>query len=184
MSSTRQTSPTARQRGGDDFKNRKFKVQKKGNDNRRPSSGVAVIRYGPKAVGAAQLLKAYFLNEAEAEYDPKRTDDVVDVVIGDSFQQLATTTEVNQSLVELGQPGAAAGHLRGAEGQGRRLLTRGGASRAARGVQLDQQVVQRSEERRRGRDDHVRPRRRPPAARSPAGPPPWRPGRRPRGPRR
>ena len=63
-----------------------------------------MLRYGPKSVGSAHLLKAYFLNEAEAEYNPARTDDIVDVVIGDSFKQLATTTEVNQALVELASP--------------------------------------------------------------------------------
>ena len=86
-----------------DFANRKFQVGKKGND-RKAVEGVAVLRYGPKAVGSAHLLKAYFLNEAEAEYNPARTDDIVDVVIGDSFKQLATTTEVNQALVELARP--------------------------------------------------------------------------------
>ena len=74
-----------------------------------------MLRFGPKSVGSAHLLKAYFLNEAEPEYNPARTDDIVDVVIGDSFKQLATTTEVNQALVELGQPGAAPGVVRGAE---------------------------------------------------------------------
>jgi LytR cell envelope-related transcriptional attenuator len=86
-----------------DFKNRKFKVEKTGND-KRAVEDVAVLRYGPKAVGSAHLLKAYFLGEADTEYDPARADDLVDVVIGDSFKQLATTTEVNQSLVELKSP--------------------------------------------------------------------------------
>ena len=62
------------------------------------------MRYGPEAVGSAWLLRAYFLNQADAQYDAKRKGVVVDVVIGSSFQQLATTTEVNQSLVELGEP--------------------------------------------------------------------------------
>ncbi len=51
------------------------------------------------------MIRAYFLDEAKTEYDPARTDDVVDVVIGDEFKQLATTTEVNQSLVELASLG-------------------------------------------------------------------------------
>jgi hypothetical protein len=29
---------------------------------------------------------------------------VIDIVIGSEFRQLATTTEVNQSLVEVGEP--------------------------------------------------------------------------------
>lgn len=87
----------------EDFKNRKFITQKPG-PNPKVVNEVAVLRYGPKAVGGAHLLRAYFLNEAIISYDAKRTDDVVDVVIGADFKQLATTTEVNQALVELGQP--------------------------------------------------------------------------------
>lgn len=85
----------------DDFRNRKFRVLKTGN----AKSGVdevAQLRYGPKAVGSAHLLRAYFLDQATPQYDAKRKDDVVDVVIGNGFKQLATSTEVNQSLVELG----------------------------------------------------------------------------------
>lgn len=88
---------------GTDFKNRKFQVLKMGNDPMKKGvDGVAVLRYGPKAVGSAHLLRAYFLDQAEPEYDRAREDDVVDVVIGNDFKQLATTTEVNQALVELG----------------------------------------------------------------------------------
>nr|MDT0657002.1 LytR C-terminal domain-containing protein [Micromonospora sp. DSM 115978] len=86
-----------------DFENRKFQVVEKGNDPKRVD-GVAVLRYGPQAVGSWHLLRAYFLDEATPEYDPNRTDDVVDVVIGNGFQQLATITEVHQALVELGKP--------------------------------------------------------------------------------
>ncbi|WP_173083641.1 LytR C-terminal domain-containing protein [Phytohabitans rumicis] len=89
----------------DDFANRKFQVKKKGNDPKKKGvADVAVLRYGPKAVGSAHVIQAYFLAKAENEYDPNRTDDIVDVVIGDAFQQLATPTEKNQSLVDLGSP--------------------------------------------------------------------------------
>lgn len=92
----------------DDFRNRKFQVLKSGNE--KPVDDVAVLRYGPKGVGSGHLLRAYFLNEAKLQFDPKREDDVVDVVIGGGFQQLATTTEVNQSLGEIGgQPELPAG---------------------------------------------------------------------------
>jgi len=84
-----------------DFQNRKFQVQKTGNA-KKGLDEVAVLRYGPKAVGSMHLLRAYFLDQATPEYDAKRQDDVVDIVIGNDFKQLATTTEVNQSLVELG----------------------------------------------------------------------------------
>jgi hypothetical protein len=87
----------------DDFANRKFKVVKKGND-KKGLDKVAALRFGPKAYGSAHLLRAYFLDEAQVQYDPARQDDVVDVVIGDDFKQLATTTEVNQSLVEIKAP--------------------------------------------------------------------------------
>lgn len=87
----------------DDFRNRNFKTLKPA-ENKKRFKGVAQLRYGPDAVGAAQLVKAYFLAQAEPLYDPKRKGAVVDVVIGSQYQQLATTTEVNQSLVELGEP--------------------------------------------------------------------------------
>jgi hypothetical protein len=86
-----------------DFKNRRFTMQKPG-ENKKKVDSVAVMRYGPDAVGAAWLLRAYFLNQADPQYDPKRKGAVVDIVIGERFQQLATSTEVNQSLVELGEP--------------------------------------------------------------------------------
>jgi len=86
-----------------EFKNRRFKTQKPA-ENKKKVDGVAVMRYGPEAVGSAWLLRAYFLNQADVQYDAKRKGAVVDVVVGKSFQQLATTTEVNQSLVELGEP--------------------------------------------------------------------------------
>ena len=86
-----------------EFKNRRFKTQKTG-ENKKKVDGVAVMRYGPEAVGSAWLLRAYFLNQADVQYDAKRKGAVVDVVVGSGFQQLATTTEVNQSLVELGEP--------------------------------------------------------------------------------
>lgn len=91
----------------EDFAGREFQVKKKGNDPKKKAvEGVALLRYGPKAVGSSQVLQAFFLGKAETEggYDPKREDDVVDVVLGDQFQQLATPTEVNQSLVDLGSP--------------------------------------------------------------------------------
>ncbi|WP_186832249.1 LytR C-terminal domain-containing protein [Micromonospora endolithica] len=92
----------------DDFRNRKFQVKKTG-DQKNKIDDVALLRYGPKGVGSAHLLRAYFLDDAKYEYDPKRKDDTVDVVLGGSFQQLATTTEVNQSLGDLGSPIAPPG---------------------------------------------------------------------------
>ncbi|MCW3842697.1 LytR C-terminal domain-containing protein [Micromonospora yasonensis] len=92
----------------DDFRNRKFQVKKEGNAPKAVDD-VAVLRFGPKGVGSAHLLRAYFLNNAKLEPDLKRKDDTVDVILGNSFQQLATTTEVNQSLGDLGSPVAPTG---------------------------------------------------------------------------
>jgi hypothetical protein len=89
---------------GSDFANRKFQVLKKTN-SKTAVPKVALLRFGPKAVSSAHVIRAYFLDEAKPEYDPARTDDVVDVLIGDDFKQLATSTEVNQSLVELAAAG-------------------------------------------------------------------------------
>ena len=90
---------------GNEFHDRTFQVLKTGNDPlHKRVDDVAVLRYGPKAIGAAQLLRAYFLDDAGREFDLNRTDDVVDVVIGNGFQQLATQTETRQSLAELGRP--------------------------------------------------------------------------------
>ena len=86
-----------------EFKNRRFTVQKPGESKTR-YKGVAEIRYGPDAVGRAQLLRAYFLDQSKLEYNAKRKGIVIDIVIGNGFRQLATTTEVNQSLVEVGEP--------------------------------------------------------------------------------
>jgi hypothetical protein len=86
-----------------EFKNRRFTVQKPGESKTR-YKGVAEIRYGPDAVGRAQLLRAYFLDQSKLEYNAKRKGITIDIVIGSGFRQLATTTEVNQSLVEVGEP--------------------------------------------------------------------------------
>jgi hypothetical protein len=91
-------------RVAEDFRNRKFQVDRKVTDARAEVNGIAELRYGPAAVGSAYLLRAYFLDEAETKYDPKRKGALVDVIIGTQFQQLGTTTEVNQAIGALGNP--------------------------------------------------------------------------------
>jgi hypothetical protein len=86
-----------------EFKNRRFTTQKPA-ENKTKYGGVADIKYGPDAVGRAQLLRAYFLDRSKLEYSAKRKGASIDIVIGSQFRQLATTTEVNQSLVEVGEP--------------------------------------------------------------------------------
>jgi hypothetical protein len=70
---------------------------------------VAIIRYGPRTVGAAWVMRSYFLDQAQTEFSLNRDDDVVDVVIGTRFQSLATRTEVNQSIAVLGRAEAPPG---------------------------------------------------------------------------
>lgn len=86
-----------------EFENRRFQVEKP-SESKTKYDGVAILRYGPKTVGNMQLLRAYFLDRAEYKYSADRDNDIVDIVVGEQFQQLATTTEVNQSLVEIGEP--------------------------------------------------------------------------------
>jgi hypothetical protein len=92
----------------DNFANREFEVLERA-DYDSEIEGIAELRYGPQAVGAAQLVRAYFLNEATLVFDLDREDDVVDVVLGVQFRQLATPTEVKQAIAAAGNPAAPAG---------------------------------------------------------------------------
>ena len=92
-----------------DLKYRKFDVIETGNAPAAVPNEVAILRYGPKAIANAHVLKAYFLNEAEKDFDIKREDDIVDVVIGGNYKELATHTEFNQAIGALGRPTAPAG---------------------------------------------------------------------------
>jgi hypothetical protein len=87
----------------DNFTNREFEVVDRG-DNDSEFEGIAELHYGPQAVGAAQLVRAYFLNEATTVFDIDREDDVVEVVLGTEFRQLATPTEVHQAIAHAGNP--------------------------------------------------------------------------------
>ncbi|MEU4558101.1 hypothetical protein AB0F72_06920 [Actinoplanes sp. NPDC023936] len=66
-----------------------------------PSGTVAVIRYGPRAVGEAAFLDAMLLGQAEVIFVPSRADARLDLVVGPAYQQLATPTELNRALVEI-----------------------------------------------------------------------------------
>jgi hypothetical protein len=70
---------------------------------------VAVLRFGPRAVGDAWLVRSNFPDPVRLEFDPQRADDVVDVVVGQGFQFLRTTTEVNQAIAAAGRPTVPAG---------------------------------------------------------------------------
>jgi hypothetical protein len=90
-------------RVSEEFKNRGFRVQPSKNSKTKVTQ-IAVIQYGPKSVGSAQWIKAFFLGEAKADYNAARTTEVIDIVIGDQYRQLGTDTEVNQSLAQLSTP--------------------------------------------------------------------------------
>lgn len=61
--------------------------------------------FGPEAVGAAWLVSAYFLpGQYDPRFDDEREGAEVDVILGEGFQQLSTTTEVNQRIADLGRP--------------------------------------------------------------------------------
>jgi hypothetical protein len=94
---------------GGEFKNRGFQVGKMDTAppkaDGKPYDNIATIIYGPEAVGSAFEVSAYFLaNQADMQFNIKRTGGEVDVILGDKFQQLATSTEVNQSIAIIGRP--------------------------------------------------------------------------------
>jgi LytR cell envelope-related transcriptional attenuator len=63
-----------------------------------------VLRYGPSTVGDAWLLAANFGDPVTAQFDPTRSGDTVDVLLGPGFQNLRTATEVNQAIAAAGLP--------------------------------------------------------------------------------
>jgi hypothetical protein len=88
----------------DEFRNRGFVVVTVA-DRPQKYGGVAKLSYGPKEVGAAAVVEAYFLgNNDPGGFDIKRNDDVVDVVVGSGYENLGTKTEVNQKIAQLGNP--------------------------------------------------------------------------------
>ncbi|MCM4080851.1 LytR C-terminal domain-containing protein [Paractinoplanes hotanensis] len=71
-------------------------------------AGTTTLRYGPASVGAAALMRAELHGDVAMRFDPARSDDTIDVILGPSFDRLATPTEVNQNLVTAGKPTAPA----------------------------------------------------------------------------
>lgn len=85
-----------------------YKVTETGDKDRDDIDKSAEISYGPKVVGAGHILSAYFLDSKE-NFDPKRDDSVIDVIIGQGFRQVNTESEKVQSLGEIGRPTAPLG---------------------------------------------------------------------------
>lgn len=87
-----------------EFKSHRFQVVKEETAPPPALKAVAELRYGPKMVGAAQVVRAYFLNKADMKFDLNRTDDTIDVLIGTKFLELASFTDQRQSLGQAGKP--------------------------------------------------------------------------------
>lgn len=90
-----------------DLKHRGFQVEAAGPVE--VSKQVAVLRYGPKGVGAAWVVKAYFLLDLNDpadtdDFQVKRDDAVVEILVGSGFQKLATSTEFKFRLGQNGRP--------------------------------------------------------------------------------
>ena len=84
-------------------------------DSEESVEGVGRLRFGPAGVGSAHLVRAYF-HLVELDYELDREGDVVDVIVGAGFQQLATPTEVHQSIAQLGRPQLPENTCAGEEG--------------------------------------------------------------------
>ncbi len=103
------------QQVGAEFSHRGFTVANMADNPEGEFGGVARLVYGPEAVGAAWLVSAYFLpayfedGDAEKIFVIDRTGPEVDVVLGNKFQQLATSSEVNQAIAQEGAPEAPTG---------------------------------------------------------------------------
>lgn len=93
----------------ENFANRGFQVKKTRVAKKVAEGEIAVLRYGPETVGAAHVVQAFFLNEAKRVFQIDRENDVVDVVLGPRFQQLATETAVRQAIALAGDPELPAG---------------------------------------------------------------------------
>jgi hypothetical protein len=86
------------------LRNREFKINKV-EEHPEKFDHVARLVYGPKAVAAASVVRAYFLGQTDSGgFDIKRGDNVVDVIIGTAYKELGSKTEVNQKLAQLGNP--------------------------------------------------------------------------------
>jgi hypothetical protein len=88
------------------LRNRRFTVTTGPSREAGDLQGDVVLRFGPAAIGNATLLRAYFPGVVEMIFDPSRHDDVIDVTVGPGFTSFHTTTEVNQFLVQGGEPTA------------------------------------------------------------------------------
>jgi hypothetical protein len=69
-------------------------------------AGSATLHYGPAAIGAASLLRAWLRGDTTMWFDPDRSGATVDLLVGPTFAGFATTTGANQAMVAAGEPSA------------------------------------------------------------------------------
>jgi hypothetical protein len=89
-----------------EFANRGFQIGKvEVAPNGEQYDKIAKITFGREGFANAWLLKAFFLTDAaEMVFDEEREGADIDVILGSEFQQLATSTEVNQGIAANGEP--------------------------------------------------------------------------------
>lgn len=97
------TSPGLAGQVANDFRSRQFTVVKE-ESLQPPLADVAELRFGPRMVGSATVVAAFFLNDATKKFDIKREDDTIDVVIGTKYLELASFTEQRLALSDAGVP--------------------------------------------------------------------------------
>jgi hypothetical protein len=96
--------PNLAGRVAEDLRARGFPVNKV-DDNPQRFDHIARLNYGPRAFGAAAVVRGFFLNKAEpGGFDRTRTDDLVDVTLGRGFTKLGSRTEVSVAWAALGRP--------------------------------------------------------------------------------
>ncbi|GAA1362045.1 LytR C-terminal domain-containing protein [Catellatospora chokoriensis] len=99
------------------LRDRGLNVGAVGNEQTRQPGKVAVLRFGPDAVGAAHLVRGYVAEAEEEdkvafEFDPARRTADVDLVVGGQYKLLATSTEMRHRMALLGRPALPPGTCR------------------------------------------------------------------------
>src|SRR3954467_1921217 len=84
------------------LRNRHFQVVGTGGADH--AEGGVVIRFGPKALGKAWWLRAYYLDRADVRFDPKRSDDTGVVVGGAEGAELGREYDARHALADMGNP--------------------------------------------------------------------------------
>jgi LytR cell envelope-related transcriptional attenuator len=99
----------------DQLKFRGFTVKSYGQaPDKQIHDNIATLIFGPEAYGAAWVASANFLvdDDVKMEFDIHRTGNEVDIVLGTKFLQLASPTEVNQTIAAKGTPDLPPGTCR------------------------------------------------------------------------